>query len=173
MPTHFDCSLASTCGFAAGRLIEAGLTAHCVSVHQVTQSPEEWRVGGVPILALLSSHPKEGFKKHTLTVRSEDVALNSAVFQDYKACGKKWVTSDHYTNPGPVQFNYDAVQDREIADTLKFSYQEVDDLTAEISGLCNSIQNDSLFTEHKHLLVAALSSLKSAKMVINSFARSQ
>lgn len=32
-PSHFDCSLGSTCGFAAARLIEAGLTAQCVSVH--------------------------------------------------------------------------------------------------------------------------------------------
>ena len=31
-PSHFDCSVASTCGFAAARLIEAGITAHCVSV---------------------------------------------------------------------------------------------------------------------------------------------
>ena len=35
-PSHFDCSLASTYGFAAGRLVESGLTAHCVSVHQIT-----------------------------------------------------------------------------------------------------------------------------------------
>lgn len=38
----------------------------------------------------------------------------------------------------------------------------------ELRGLCNSIQNDSMYTEHQHLLHAALSSLKSAKNVLNS-----
>jgi len=52
---------------------------------------------------------------------------------------KGWFAQDHYMNPGPIQFNYSMVQDRDIADSLKHSYQEVDDLTAEISGLCQSI----------------------------------
>ena len=47
-------------------------------------------------------------------------------------------------------------------------YDRTDDLTEEIRGLCHSIQNDTLFTEHRHLLHAALGSLKSAKLVINS-----
>ena len=47
-------------------------------------------------------------------------------------------------------------------------YDRTDDITEEIRGLCNSIQNDTLFTEHGHLLHAALSSLKSAKYVLNS-----
>ena len=47
-------------------------------------------------------------------------------------------------------------------------FDSTDDLTEEIRGLCHSIQNDTLFTEHGHLLHAALSSLKSAKLVINS-----
>lgn len=49
----------------------------------------------------------------------------------------------------------------------------MDDLTAEIRGLCHSIQNDCLFTEHQHLLHAALSSLRSAKQVINALAHSK
>ncbi len=50
-------------------------------------------------------------------------------------------------------------------------FDNTDDLTEEIRGLCHSIQNDTLFTEHGHLLHAALSSLKSAKSVINSLAQ--
>lgn len=47
-------------------------------------------------------------------------------------------------------------------------FGESDDMTEQIRGLCQSIQNDCIFTEHAHLLYAALSSLKSAKHVINS-----
>lgn len=51
-----------------------------VSVRQVTQPVAEWRVGGVPILALVRSHPKDGFKRSDLVVRSEDLSLSSAQF---------------------------------------------------------------------------------------------
>jgi len=172
-PSLFDCSLGSTCGFAAARLIEAGLTAIAVSVKQISQPPEEWRVGGVPIMSILTSYPKEGFERHKLVVRDTHVNLKSAPFQEYKRQVKSWINHDLYTNPGPIQFNYDQNLDREVGDSMKLNFTEVDDLTAEISGLCHSIQNDVLFAEHKHLLVAALSSLKSAKQVINSFARTQ
>jgi len=35
-PSHFDCSLGSTCGYAAARLIAAGVTGMCVSVKGIT-----------------------------------------------------------------------------------------------------------------------------------------
>lgn len=76
----------------------------------------------MPIISLLSSFPKEGFAKHALVVRSEDVNLKSAQFQDYKAVTKRWRAQDFYMNPGPIQFNYEAIQDRDIADSLKLSF---------------------------------------------------
>lgn len=57
-PSMFDCSLGSTSGFAAAVLIEQGLTGMAVAVRQCTQEPSQWRVGGVPILAIVRSHPK-------------------------------------------------------------------------------------------------------------------
>lgn len=71
-------------------------------------------------------------------------------------------------NPGPIQFYHNEAQDKEISQTIHLMYDRTDDLTEEIRGLCHSIQNDTLFTEHRHLLHAALGSLKSAKLVINS-----
>lgn len=76
----FDCSLGSTSGFASAVLIEHGLTGAAVSVRQCTQAPNKWRVGGVPILALVRSHPKSGFKRTDLVVRSEDLSLTSIQF---------------------------------------------------------------------------------------------
>ena len=57
-PSLFDCSLGSTSGFAAAVMIEQGLTAMAVSVRNCTQPVSQWRVGGVPIIALVRSHPK-------------------------------------------------------------------------------------------------------------------
>lgn len=127
-------------------------------------------MGAVPILGLLRSHPRLGFKKTSLVVRSEDLSLTSDQYQALRAKLRIWKKEDHYVNPGPIQFYHDDQEDREIAQTLHLMYDRTDDLTEEIRGLCHSIQNDTLFTEHSHLLHAALSSLKSAKLVINSLA---
>ena len=72
-PSLFDYSLGSTSGFAAAVLVERGITGSAVSVRQCTQPVSQWRVGSVPILALLRSHPKQGFKRTDLIVRSEDL----------------------------------------------------------------------------------------------------
>lgn len=89
-PSIFDCSLGSTTGFAAGVLLEAGLTGMAVSVRQVTQPASQWRVGGVPIIALVQSHPKEGFKTTDLVVRSETVQMTSRHYQAIKAKQHTW-----------------------------------------------------------------------------------
>lgn len=169
-PSKFDCNLGSTSGFAAGVLVASGLTGVAVSVRQITEPADQWRVGAVPILALLRSHPRTGFKRTDLVVRSEDVDLNGKPFQKMKAQLRAWKKDDHYKNPGPIQFNHDNHQDTKINDTLHLMYDRADDLVEEIRGICHSIQNDCLFTEHQHLLSAALASLKSAKVVMNSLA---
>merc|ERR1711990_850980 len=52
-PSAFDCSLGSTLGFAAAAQLDAGVNACAVAVKDVTKPPSQWRVGAVPILALL------------------------------------------------------------------------------------------------------------------------
>lgn len=140
-------------------------------MRQVTQPVKKWRIGAVPILAMLHSHPKEGYKRSDLVVRSEDVILTSRPFQALKHKLRTWKSADRYENPGPIQFYIEEEDVTQIAETLKLIYEKGDNLTREISGLCSSIQNDCLFTEKRHLLQAALSSLKSAKDVINSLAK--
>lgn len=69
-PSNFDCSLASTMGFGAGVLLQSGITGAVVSVKELTNRPEEWRIGAVPILALLRSQPKSGYQRNELVVPS-------------------------------------------------------------------------------------------------------
>lgn len=138
-PSMFDCSLGSTSGFAAAVLVEQGLTGMAVAVRQCTQPASQWRVGAVPIIALLRSHPKLGFKKTDLVVRSEDLSLESTQFQTLRNKLRTWKWEDHYVNPGPIQFYHDDQEDREIAQTLHLMFDRTDDLTEEIRGLCHSI----------------------------------
>merc|ERR1712216_84935 len=57
-PSAFDCSLGSTLGFASGVQLDAGVNGCAVAVKDVTRHPSQWRVGAVPILALLQPAPK-------------------------------------------------------------------------------------------------------------------
>jgi len=166
-PSLFDCSLGSTSGFVAGILIESGLTGYATSIKELTKRPEEWRVGGVPLLSLLQS--QASYKAVDLVVPSEEVALNGRPYQTLKSHMHKWKFEDHYTNPGPNQFYLkELTPDMVMNETIRLRFNRSNDLMEEIRGLCHSIQNDALYSEHQHLLFAALSSLKSAKNVINS-----
>lgn len=165
-PSYFDCCLGSTLGYSAATLLDAELTGLAVTVKELTNKPSEWRVGGVPILALLRSQPKSGYKRNELVVASQEVGLTDLPYQVLKANERAWRFVDHYCNPGPVQytdFGHDS-----ISDTLRELYKVETDITDQIRGLCNSINNSTMFTEHQHLLVAALSALKAAKGVLNS-----
>ncbi len=172
-PSHFDCSLASTMGFTAGCLIEARLTGMAVSVNNVTKPSKDWRVGGVPLLALMSVYPKQGFSINELIVRSENVNLTGTAFQVMKTQSSAWRANDRYTNPGPIQFYLDdSAENNKVSMSLTMQFEQRDQLAEEIRGLCHSIQNDCIFAEDQHLLHATRQSLLSAKHVINSLSHS-
>lgn len=103
-PSQFDCNLGSTYGFAAGVLIENGLSGQAVSVLELTEEAKNWRVGGVPLLALLQCPPKPGHTGQELAVPSELVDLQGRIYQVLKPLTHKWRSEDHYTNPGPIQY---------------------------------------------------------------------
>lgn len=86
-----------------------------------------------------------------------------------KAVERGWRYTDHYSNPGPIQLYDFGAQTRDF--TLDSEYEYKTQITNQIKALCHSIQNDCLFVEHQHLLIAALSSLQSAKSVINSMTK--
>jgi len=67
--------LGSTLGFGAACLLDAGLSNLAVSVKDLTNKPSQWRIGGVPILAMLDSHPKSGYQREDLVVPSQEVSL--------------------------------------------------------------------------------------------------
>lgn len=81
----FDCSLGSTMGYTAAVLAQHRLTGMAVSVTNVTQLPNKWRCGAVPILGLLEALPKEGFEGSDLVVKSDNVDISGRTFQKMKS----------------------------------------------------------------------------------------
>lgn len=165
----FDCSLGSTMGYTAAALVQHKLTGMCVTVNNVTAPASEWRCGGVPMIGLVNSKPRNEYPRNYLNVSSDPVDLNAKTFQQQKVQSKNWRLNDRYTNPGPIQFYLDeADENNKIPMTLTHMFHDSDEMTEQIRGLCQSLKGDCIFTEHQHLLYAALSSLKSAKLVLNS-----
>jgi 6-phosphofructokinase 1 len=145
-PSNFDCNLGSTLGFAAAALLDEGITGQAVSVKELTNTADQWRVGAVPILALLRSQPKSGYKRNELVVASHEVQLTDIPYQVYKANERAWKFIDHYCNPGPVQYMDQGCND--TTDTLEELYKTETDVADQIKGLCNSINNSTMFAEH-------------------------
>ena len=153
-------------GFGAATLLEGGLTGVAVTVKELTSSPNKWRVGGVPLLALLSNEPKVGYQSHELVVPSQEVSLTDRPYQLLKAEERAWRLVDHYCNPGPIQYIDEGAES--ISKTIEALYGMETDIAIQIKGLCAAIRDETMFAEDEHLLVAALSALKSAKSVLSS-----
>ena len=165
-PSSFDCSLGSTCGFAAGVLLDSGVNGAAVAVKDVIKHPSQWRIGSVPILALLRSQPKVGYARQALSVPSQEVELTDVAYQYHKSKERNWKMEDKYCNPGPIQYT-DLGHDS-VSESLRHLFSNESDVTEQIKGLCNAIHNQTLFNDHEHLLIAALSALKAAKGVLDS-----
>lgn len=73
---------------------------------------------------------------------------------------------DHYANPGPIQYVDQGAN--ECTETIQALYTVETQIADQIKGLCSAVRNDTMFAEHPHLLVAALSALKAAKGVLSS-----
>ena len=60
-----------------------------------------------------------------------------------------------------------------VSDTIMALYDVETEIAQEIKGLCAAVRNDTMFAEHPHLLVAALSALRAAKGVLRSMTEQQ
>jgi len=138
-PSFFDCCLGSTLGFAAGVALDNGVNCSAIAVKDLTKHPSEWRVGTVPVLSMLRSHPKVGYKRQQLVVPSQEVELTDLPYQVFKSQERHWRTDDKYCNPGPIQFH--DVGFNGVSMTLQAVDKADSNITAEIKGLCNAIHN--------------------------------
>ena len=109
MPTLFDCSLASTYGFTAAALISQGLTGYCTTARGLTGAPAKWAVGAIPLLGMLKmTGYSEIYGENKPQVPSAEVDINSGAFRAAREASHTWLLGDHFTNPGPIQYNTEA-----------------------------------------------------------------
>jgi len=165
LPSLFDCSLASTYGYTAGTMIEHEMTGVCVTARGLLSDPSDWKVGGVPFIALMNKKNKSSvYGKDQVYIMSEEVDLKGAVYQRTKVSSKVWEMYENFINPGPIQFfgeGKDTVNMKAHLENEKYS-----DQVSMIKDLCNLIQRKCTFADDAGILKAAISSLKGVEDTI-------
>ncbi|CAI2371730.1 unnamed protein product [Moneuplotes crassus] len=159
LPSLFDCSLASTYGYTAGALIEHGLTGMCVTARGLMSDPADWKVGGVPFIALMDKKAKSSvYGRDKVYIKSEEVNLNAFVYQKSKVLSKQWEMNDNFVNPGPIQL-FGEGKDR-VNMKAHLEAKEYSEQVSTIKDLCNFIQRRCTFADDAGILKAAIASLK-------------
>ncbi len=115
-PSNFDCNYCYALGLTATQLISHGATGYMACISDLTKSPQEWGVGGVPLTALMYLEVRKGKEKPV--IQKAFVDLNGRPFAELERRRKQWELQDEYCNPGPIQFFGDPSLTEQVPLTL-------------------------------------------------------
>lgn len=164
-PTTFDCSLASSYGAVAVSLIRAGLTGYLVTARGLNSAPCSWRLGGIPISAVMKLKGKSAYGRNKVVTASSEVDLFSKAYQKVAAEAKAWALTDHYSNPGPIQFEGQAKDAFNL--TLKENHEGYMLNLEKVNEICQRILSVCRFGVHEDLLKTAVIGLSSVEDILN------
>lgn len=140
LPSRLDASLGYVSGYAAGLLGAAGQTGVTVSVRGLCSPVAGWRVGCLPLTALLSvDNDVNPWGVGSARVRASNVDVKSASFRRLMAERVEWVREDRYRNPGPIQFSGAAAQ--EVFFTCRAEHEAYLANLGAVERACKRIKN--------------------------------
>ena len=101
-PTNFDADYTYSLGYNAAMLINSGLTGYMSSVRNLTEKPENWVAGGIPITMMMNMERRNGEMKPV--IRKALVELDGKPFKAFAAKRDEWAKNTCYIYPGPIQY---------------------------------------------------------------------
>lgn len=101
-PTNFDADYTYALGFNAAMLINAGLTGYMSSVRNLTDKPENWIPGGIPITMMMNMERRHGQMKPV--IQKALVNLNGRPYLKYASMRETLGLNTLYQYPGPIQY---------------------------------------------------------------------
>jgi diphosphate-dependent phosphofructokinase len=120
MPSNFDCSYCYSLGYAAALLADAERTGYMAVVRNLANGIEDWTLGGIPLVSMMSMEERHGAKKPV--IQKALVEVDGTLFSQFAAVRDEWKKDDSYRYPGPIQF----FGDKHITDipniTLLYEY---------------------------------------------------
>ena len=101
-PSNFDSNYCYALGYNAFALIQFGLTGYLSSVKNLTEAPENWVAGGVPLTMMMNMEKRHGHMKPV--IQKALVRLDGPVFKKLEQNRETWALEDKYVFPGAIQY---------------------------------------------------------------------
>ena len=101
-PSNFDADYAYSLGRTAAALAACGANGYMAVVRGLASPPEQWRPGGVPLLAMMTFEIRHG--QPVPVLRKGLVDLDGAAFRYFFAHRAAWAQSDCFRYTGPIQY---------------------------------------------------------------------
>lgn len=101
-PTNFDADYTYALGYNAAMLIHSGLTGYMSSVRNLTDKPENWVAGGIPITMMMNMERRHGQMKPV--IQKALVNLNGRPYLKYASMRETLALNTLYQYPGPIQY---------------------------------------------------------------------
>lgn len=101
-PTNFDADYTYALGYNAAMLIHSGLTGYMSSVRNLTDTPENWIAGGIPITMMMNMERRNGQDKPV--IRKALVNLNGRPYLKFASMRETIALNTLYQYPGPIQY---------------------------------------------------------------------
>jgi 6-phosphofructokinase 1 len=143
MPSNFDMDYAYTVGGTAARLVAGGHSGYMAVVSDLSKPNSEWRLGGVPLTAMLSVPPQlpNEATRARPAIDPSPVDLEGAAFAAWVHARSKFAQEELYENPGPIQFSGPSASCVSLTVRTKFPYlHELANLQASLAAVATKCQ---------------------------------
>lgn len=101
-PSNFDANYCYSLGYTASVLIGIGKTGYMASIRNLTDIPDRWIAGGVPITMMMNMERRQGAMKPV--IQKALVRLDGAPFKAFETQRAEWAIKTLYVYPGPIQY---------------------------------------------------------------------
>jgi len=142
MPSDFDSDYAYALGATSAVLAINGYSGYMALVSDLSQPPQDWRVGGAPLTAMLrvDHSPLQEVRWTRPTLFASRVDLHGPAWRQWCQVRAACAKDELYENPGPIQFTGPSASFVSTTIATKFSYMhELERLhlsIAEVSSRC-------------------------------------
>lgn len=104
-PSNFDASYCYSLGYVAAVGVVHKLSGYMCFVSNLHEPIANWEIGAVPFASLMHKEIRKGKEKPVIAKAL--VVLEGKAFRHFAKLRDAWKKEDHYTFPGPVQFEGD------------------------------------------------------------------
>ncbi len=101
-PTNFDADYCYALGYNAAMLINSGVTGYMSSVRNLTDKPENWIAGGIPITMMMNMEKRHGHMKPV--IQKALVDLKGKPYMKFASMRETLMLNTLYQYPGPIQY---------------------------------------------------------------------